>query len=159
MHNLILAASLLGGCIIHDNDRGDGDIRDGEGQAHQGEAELSPYQLYPDVAEAGSTLIVSVQSNTDGPLGDVASIFFFGDVETEAMQAREDEVLVTITIPVDAAPGPVDLLVEYSDGHGDFVDGALNIFSEGELPAGEDEGSCGDGGEESTGSETDTGPC
>jgi hypothetical protein len=156
MRSLILAASLLGGCIIHDNDRVGSDGRDGTGPSHDGEGEVSPYQLIPDVAEAGTTIIVSVQSNLDVRLGDVTGLFFFGDVEAGAMQAREDEVLVTVTIPLDAAPGSVDLLVEYEDGHGDFIDGAFTIFGEGELPEGclPDDG--GDDGDDDGG---DDGPC
>lgn len=168
----IMAISLaLQGCIIYDHDcpgcdpdpYGDrpddrpdqDDDQDCEEPCDDdtGDVEQPPppdygFYLTPDEAEQGQVFIGSLRADGEDAvdLASINQVELFGDVSVLASDLRSSELLLTIQVASDAAPGFVDLLVELDDGSAAFEPGILQLF-----PAGS--------GHEAGGSDDGTNPC
>jgi hypothetical protein len=137
MRLLILATPLLGavtGCLIYDND---GNPIDGPGHTRpelsedSGTDDIEPQislQFTPPQAEQGEIFIGSL-SVTDGDtdLSAVASVTVFGDADVLAIDARADEVLVTVSVQSDAESTTADIVVEFEDGTAAWLEAGLTI--------------------------------
>ncbi|NOY25713.1 MAG: hypothetical protein GXP62_07545 [Oligoflexia bacterium] len=150
----------LTGCMFRDNGHkddqwgdgpnghanGDCDTQQGDtadtGAAQNGDHPAANFWLEPDTAAPGESLIASLQADVAFDWSSVQDVVFYGDVIPCTTQAREDELLITITVNADAAPGPVDLLIELNDGGAIWVDGAMTVV----------DGGAGSGGTGGTGS-------
>ena len=137
----------LGGCMFHDNDcpeddfwgpNGDGygDVDDGYGDD---EGPAVQMWLVPDSASPGDELIAGLQADVQFDWASVTEVVFYGDVVPCTIQARADELLITIAVEVDAELGPVDLLVELADGNAVWVDDAFHVVAGGEAGADDDD--------------------
>ena len=62
------------------------------------------------------------------PLLQGADVVIYGDAAVDALIARPDEVLISVTTLEDASPGRVDILVELESGLAAWMPGALEIF-------------------------------
>ncbi len=102
----------LGGCVVYDNDCPD-DMHMGGGGA---EAEDPAYWLTPDIASPGDTFIGSLESDQAVNFEAIADIQFYGDVSICTSQARDEELILTVAVGVDASPGPVDALIVMENG-------------------------------------------
>jgi hypothetical protein len=137
--SLALATSLFGslsGCIIYDGtgtcgppwkdgwekdsggagaeDSGAGG-QDGQDSAVEEEPALS-WSLSPAQGSPGQTLILSLQASGGLSYGNIEEIWFLGDLTVCTMEARSEELLMTVTIAELAKEGAVDLVVEMADG-------------------------------------------
>ena len=136
----LLAISLLpslGACVLYDNDCRDDDFwSDDSGRPGQDDTGVDPepkVQLWldPDAAAPGADLITSLQADLVFDWTTVVSVEFYGPITPCTMQAREDELLITIAVDDDAMAGPVDLLVELDDGSAIWVDDAFLVLEPG----------------------------
>lgn len=142
----ILALSVLfagfSGCIIYDNDgtsvprdRGER-IGDDTGSLdspdEQPDIPSVTLKLSPPQVEQGETFIgrITVEDG-DFELSEVADVVIYGDAAVDALVARPDEVLISVTTLEDASPGRVDILVELESGLAAWMPGALEIFQSG----------------------------
>ncbi len=127
------------GCIIYDND-GPGTAEDRErrigddtGLADEPNAEPEipavTLKLAPPQAESGETFIgrITVEDG-DFELGEVSDVVIYGDAIVNALVARTNEVLISVSTLDDASPGPVDILVELESGLAAWMPAALEIF-------------------------------
>lgn len=125
------------------DDRPDDRPDDGTTTTDEGDATpaIPPVSIVPGAAVAGDTTIVSVVVNEgfDIDLLDVTNVSFFGpsDVGVLASWNRTaGELILTIKVPLDAAAGDNDLLLQYDDGTAVYAEDVLSVFAtEGELPA------------------------
>lgn len=161
-----LPLSSLGGCILYDNnckdddfwsdedsgaaddgqDDGGGELPGdgGEDPGDGGAPEPDSYWLSPDRIDQGETLIAGLQ--TDGALdwSHVVAVEIFGDVTPCAIQARPDELLITLSADADAMPGPVDMVLEMDDGQGIWLEDLLIVVeADGGTDGGTDSGTDG----------------
>ncbi|MCK6502601.1 hypothetical protein L6R53_04270 [Myxococcota bacterium] len=151
----LLAFSLLpalGACVIHDNDCPGDDFwadddsgrpdPDDTGAPEEPKARL---WLDPDAGAPGEDLIAGLQSDQPFDWSTVAAVEFFGPITPCTMQARQDELLITLAVDDDAPAGPVDLLVELDDGTAIWVDDAFLVL-DGSTNGGGTDGSSDGGG-------------
>ncbi len=136
-------------CDDDPEDPCDDDDTDDDPTDDTGDVELPPppdygFYLTPDEAEQGDVFIASLKADGEDELelAGIADIELFGDVEILAEDLRSSEILLTVQVAGDAAPGMVDLLVELDDGSASFTDGILQIFEDG---SGHEAGSSDDG--------------
>jgi len=131
---ILFTAAALSGCAIYDNDCPEGVERgsldtaasDVDDIDQPGQADPE-FWLEPGVVAAGDTTILSLRSDEALQFDAVLAVEFFGDVTVCTSQAREDELLVTITVDDSVLPGALDLLIEFNDGERYFVDSALIV--------------------------------
>lgn len=145
----------LAGCIIYEKDVVHHGPHDGCydcGWADSGDSGApvedpeTAWWLDPAEIAAGDTLILSLQSDPMSDYTAISSLEFYGDVVVCTTQARTEELLVTVSAAETAAPGPVDLVIEFSDGTATWVDDALNVLgANADQPDGSGDGS-GDAG-------------
>ena len=149
------ALTLLGAtACIYDNNCPDRQ-RTGQGELlDTGDAEGldSPeYYLTPDVAMAGETVIVSLQSDQAVDYEAIQEISFLEDISVCTTTAREDELLVTVAVHEAVIPGAVDLIIELEDGSHIFVEAGFTVLDPNadERPEDDDrgDGSSGDSGD------------
>lgn len=93
------------------------------------------FTLSPDLVWAGETDILSLTANQSFDYAAIADLEFLGDVTICAFEAREDELLLTVSTDKLVAPGAVDLLIRMSDGENHLADDILTI--EGGVEGGE----------------------
>ncbi len=171
---LMLALSLaaLSGCVVYDTPCGDdgmwtddGDQSGGQGGGQDdngqdgvgdtgddAQADLS-LTMVPDTLTQGETAIVSLVADRDFDWSVVTDVQLYGDVTPCAMQARDDELLLTLSVDPTAALGGVDLVVETEDGDAIWAQDALFIVEAG---TGDSSGSgAGDGSADGSGTGTD----
>jgi hypothetical protein len=183
---LLLPLAAMSGCIIYDSAPGkcdgcrdddawddtgrqDGDHQqaDDPGADDSGDAAADhAFTLDPSEAALGETLIASLTVEGTFDLSTIEGVEFLGGVDVLATQTRDDEVLITLSVPADAQLGPQDLLLRLSDGQAEIVDGALTVTDgstdgDGGTDA---NGNTGDGGSDGTsggngGTTGDTGGC
>ena len=94
----------------------------------------------PNVAAAGEVFITSMTTANSTEAFDYARVeelVFYGEVTVCTMQARSDELLVSLGISSSASSREVDLVVVMDDGETLFVEAALTILG--------GDGSSGDG--------------
>ena len=117
-------------CVDTDTGGGDGDTGDtGEDpDKPDGSRDALTYALLPDAAAPGDTLITSLSA--DGALDwtQVSALSFLGDITVCSTQAREGELLVTVTVDAGATPGAVDLIIRFSDGENVLVEDAFEVL-------------------------------
>jgi len=130
------------GCIIYDNDSPgtaqDRDRRIGDDTGSVDEPNSQPeipavtLKLAPPQAEQGETFIgrITVEDG-DFELSEVTDVVIYGDAIVDALVSRANEVIVSVSTMDDAAPGPVDILVELESGLAAWMPGALEIFPQG----------------------------
>ena len=115
-------------------DGGGGDGGGGDGGTDTGAdtggdtAEPDPallFTLSPDLVWAGETDILSLTANQTFDYASIADLEFLGDVTICAFEAREDELLLTVSTDKLVAPGAVDLLIRMSDGENHLADDIL----------------------------------
>jgi hypothetical protein len=188
--SILVPLALLSGCIIYDTragkcpgcekddgrDTGDDDRDDTGGPTDTGgatdtdtptdtgaEAPENAFTLTPNVADIGTTFIASLTTDVGFDYGTVQGVELYGDAEVLATDARADELLLTISVPADAAPGSVDLLLLLPDDRVSFVADALTLVVAGSDDPSETEGGSGtDDGSGTDGSGTgtdDSGSC
>lgn len=172
-------ALLLSGCIIYDHtgkcrecgwestDSGtpgdSNDPGDSSGEDSDVDPEEASFTLTPSEGLIGSVFITSLTAeNFD--LSTVAETSFYGEVELLATQNRGDEILLTVSIPADAAVGSADLLLVMEDGSARMLEDILSLVTElSEDPAGtngeDPNGNGGSGNGSGNGSGEDSGPC
>lgn len=123
---------------------GDGDI-DGDGNAdndgdpdgdNDGEPDDEPvdpdgdgFWLDPDTALPGEELIAGLHSEAAFDWSQVVEVHFYGPVRPCAFEPRADELLITLLVDEDAAPGPVDMLLELGDGSATWIAGPLTVVA------------------------------
>lgn len=89
------------------------------------------FQLSPDVAAAGEVFITSVTTGGSEESFDysrVEELVFYGEVTVCTMQARSDELLVSLGVSSSAPSREVDLVIVMDDGETLFVESALTIL-------------------------------
>ncbi|MFT4977872.1 MAG: hypothetical protein ACI8S6_003779 [Myxococcota bacterium] len=142
----LLVASLL--ALIGCGSPCDEEWIDSGGMSEDGEsdpyADLS-FRLSPDVAQAGDVFITSLVADgvADFDYGLIAELDFYGDVQVCTMQARGDELLISIGVSGSAPTREIDLVVVLEDGETIYVEAALTILgSEGGGSASTDGAMC-----------------
>ncbi|RME26473.1 MAG: hypothetical protein D6798_06640 [Deltaproteobacteria bacterium] len=176
-----LALASLGGCIIYDAPC-DGDETwsdgSGHGQAGQGDAldtgadveQDLGLTMVPDTLAQGETAIVSLVADRPVDWSTVTDVQFYGDLTPCAMQPRDDELLLTLSVAPDARLGGVDLVVETEDGDAWWAEDVLFIVEAGDGGAdgsgadgsgadGSDAGNGGQGGSSSSDSTSGSTGC
>jgi hypothetical protein len=137
---LAIALATTSGCIIYDNDGSDAVRERGASADDTGidtpveNPELPSVTLsfLPPQAEQGESFIGTLTvEEGDLTLSDCHDIVVYGDASVDALIARSDEVLVSVTANDDATPGVVDVLVELTDGTAAWLEGAFTIFPAG----------------------------
>jgi hypothetical protein len=141
MRILILAIPFLAaatGCIVYDNDGG---VKDGwehtrpEVTDDSGIEDLEPQvslKFTPPQAEQGEIFIGSLSiTDGDADLSQVVSVTVFGDADVLAIDARADEVVVTVAVAADAESSAADIVVEFEDGTAAWLEAAFVISPEG----------------------------
>lgn len=138
VHLSILASTLMGGCIIYEEkvvvrgDHGEEYCDDGPGSDGWDDQDIAPmYWLTPGIAAPGETLIVSLESDQAIDWESVSDLHFYGDVSVCTTSARDDELLVTISVSPEALEGPVDMLIIFGEGEPAYVPAALTISGAG----------------------------
>ena len=124
----LLAAA---GCVYDNNCPDRGKVGKGElTDTGQEEEIASPeYFLTPDVAVAGETVILSLQSDEAVNFDTIEDILFLdGDISVCTMSARDDELLVTVAVSIDNTPGAVDLLIDFEDGSHLFLEAGFTVL-------------------------------
>ena len=86
------------------------------------------YTLLPDAAAPGDTLITSLSADGAIDWTQVSALSFLGDITVCSTQAREGELLVTVTVDGAATPGTVDLIIRFSDGENVLVEDAFEVL-------------------------------
>ena len=88
------------------------------------------FLLSPDVAQAGDVFITSlIADGTDAfDYARVEELVFYGDVQVCTMQARGDELLISIGVSDSAPTREVDLVVVMDDGETHFAEAALTVL-------------------------------
>ena len=85
--------------------------------------------MTPDVAVAGETVILSLQSDEAVNFDTIEDILFLdGDISVCTMSARDDELLVTVAVSIENAPGAVDLLIDFEDGSHLFLEAGFTVL-------------------------------
>ena len=141
MRKLILAIPFLAaatGCIVYDNDG-----REKNGPDHtrpelsedSGTEDLEPQislEFTPPQAEQGEIFIGSLSiTEGDADLSQVASVTVYGAADVLAIDARDDEVLVSVAVDGNAESGEADIVVEFEDGSAAWLEAAFVISPEG----------------------------
>ena len=138
-------AALSSGCIVYDNDQGDGSIREHTrpgSMEDSASSDVDPalgLSFTPPQAEQGEIFIGSL-SVTDGEinLSDVQNVQLFGDAEVLATNVRSNEVLLSVGVAADAESGEADIVVEFKDGSAAWLEAAFVISPQGEGGAAND---------------------
>jgi hypothetical protein len=99
--------------------------------------------LTPGEAEQGDMLIASLTSAGGEDLSGVSAAEFSAGVSVNALQARTEEVILSLSVAADAEIGPVDLTLGFEDGTTAFGEAVFTILEAIEPPV--------DTGEEDTG--------
>ena len=86
------------------------------------------WRFDPAEITAGQTQILSLSSDPMSDYSQVAELQVYGDLTVCATEAREDELLATISAAPDAAPGPVDVVVVCTDGEGTWLEDAITVI-------------------------------
>jgi len=136
--------TLLSTACIYDNNCPDRQ-RSGSGVADTADEEGidSPeYYLSPDASMAGETIILSLQSDQAVDFEIIETLSFLEDISVCTMSARDDELLLTISIHETVLPGAVDIVIELEDGSHIFVESGFTVLDP------EADESPGDGGSE-----------
>ncbi len=149
-------AMAFSGCIYYESDGSGYDCYDGD-CAGGGDFEVNTevdLSFAPDHVEVGDSFIGYLTDATgETDMNSVADVQFYGDVAASSWDARQDEIILSLTVDAEAVEGEVDIVVVFTDGSTAWLDAAFSI-----LPAdGDDERELGtDGsGEEEQGSEHD----
>ncbi len=139
---LTLIIAGFSGCIIYDND-GTGTAQDRESRIGDDTGSLDrpddrpeipavTLKLAPPQAEQGETFIgrITIEEG-DFELSEVTEVVIYGDAVVDALVARSNEVLISVSTLEDASPGTVDILVELDSGLAAWMPAALEIFPQG----------------------------
>lgn len=142
MRLALLGLVLTGGCIIYEKDVIHHRHRHGEGggpwedlsqpdDRPEVEEDLAWF-FAPDTLSPGQTAILSLSSDPGSLYAEVAEVALYGAATVCAIDARQDELLVTVSVDAAAEPGTVDALIVDVYGSGTWVEDALTIsFDEG----------------------------
>ena len=124
-----LVTAVMSGCIIHDNDceRPEGELTFDTGEMDPGAVGQFTFSLSPDQGVVGDTFITSVASDDDVNFAEINEVFFLGEVTMCTTQARQGELLMTISIDEQAEEGAVDLVIGFEDGTAYLINDALFI--------------------------------
>ncbi|MDP2312251.1 MAG: hypothetical protein Q8P41_05045 [Pseudomonadota bacterium] len=176
--SLLLPLALLGGCIIYDTHgkcpgcEGDEDGwwdtgRPGGDTDTDGETDTAGdtdgstfgFVVTPSQLEIGSTVIASLTAAGGFDFSTIEGIEVYGEVDVLAMDARADELLLTLAVPATAVAGTADLLVLLPEDRVEFLGDALTLVAAGTGddptdPDGTDDGS---GGTDTDDGSSDTG--
>ncbi|MBW1880298.1 MAG: hypothetical protein JRJ84_18205 [Deltaproteobacteria bacterium] len=99
--------------------------------------------LTPSEAEQGAMLIGSLKSGGGEDLSGVSAVEFSASVSVNALQARAEEVILSLSVAADAEIGPVDLFLDFEDGTTAFGEAVFTILEATEPPdTGDDEDPC-----------------
>ena len=130
-----LVTAVMSGCIIHDNDceRPEGELTFDTGEQDPGAIDQFTFSLSPDQGVVGDTFITSVASDDDVNFSEINEVFFLGEVTICTTQARQGELLMTISIDEQAAEGAVDLVIGFEDGTAYLINDALFISQDGDF--------------------------
>ena len=137
---LALGLAITSGCIIYDNDGYDPVRERGASAADTGidtpvespEIPSVTLSFLPPQAEQGESFIGRLTVDEgDLTLGDCHDVVVYGEASVDALIARSNEVLVSVSANDDATPGVVDVLVELTDGTAAWLEGAFTIFPAG----------------------------
>ena len=128
-----LFATLVSGCIIHDNDceRSEDDLSFDTGQEDPGSVDQPSFSLSPDQGLIGDTFIASIAADDEVDFSEVNEVFFLGDVTICTTQARQGELLMTVSIDEQASQGAVDLVIGFEDGTAYLINDALFLSDDG----------------------------
>lgn len=141
----LFALTQLAGCIIYEKDVVHHGPHGGcydcgwydTGDSGPVEDPDTAWTLDPNEIGAGETAILSLTSLPASDYGTISGLEFYGDVVVCTSQARDEELLVTVSADAMAAAGPVDLVIEFTDGTAVWVDDALTVIgANGEQPDG-----------------------
>jgi len=128
--SISLLAILASSACVYDNncpDRQRGEL--GELDTGSEDRLDSPeYYLSPDTAQAGATVIVAMQSDQAVDFEAIQELSFLEDISICTSQARDDELLLTISVDQGVPPGAVDLIIEFEDGTHVFVEAGLTVL-------------------------------
>lgn len=119
------------GCVYDNNcpDRGKVGKSELTDTGQEEEIASPEYFLTPDVAIAGETVILSLQSDEAVNFATIEDILFLdGDISVCTMSARDDELLLTVAVGVDNEPGAVDLLIDFEDGSHLFLEAGFTVL-------------------------------
>jgi len=126
------------GCIVYDNDGNKNEGPDHtrpELSEDSGTEDLEPQislDFTPPQAEQGEIFIGSLSiTEGDADLSQVASVTVFGAADVLAIDARPDEVLVSVAVEGDAETSEADIVVEFEDGTAAWLEAAFVISPEG----------------------------
>jgi hypothetical protein len=125
---LLIAASLLGGCIIEIDDPkglwGDtGAPIDMEGEDVDG----VQFTLTPDTLNLGEKAEIIVRATPTIEFELVSAVHALSGVEVLGFEPSENGLAVLLGAPSDIEPGPVTILLEYADGSVEVAKEALTV--------------------------------
>jgi uncharacterized membrane protein YgcG len=164
----VAALSLLGGCIVYDNEcpYSDGDHSYGDHDYDNGGDDViqATYELTPGTISPGEVIISSLVSDMALDYETIVEVeFTSSQIRVCTTTARDDELLITIGATDSAAVGFVDLVITFEDGSSEVVQDALEVVSVGDDPGNPNDGSgggsggSGDTGDGTSGGSGDTG--
>ena len=141
MKTLILTipiVALATGCIVYDNDQGDGTVREHTRPSPTEDSASSDIEpslgltFSPPQAEQGEIFIGSLSvMEGDVDLSGVENVQLFGDAEVLATTIRPNEVLLSVGVAEDASNGEADIVVEFKDGSAAWLEAAFVISPQG----------------------------
>ena len=141
----ILALLLCSACVYDNNcpDDATRPIGHGDDSGDTGAADAlveTEYFFSPDAAMAGETVIISMRSDVSVDFSAIVEVSFLEDIGVCTMTARDDELLMSISIDEAVIPGAVDLVVEMEDGSHAFLEAAFTVLdpNSDEQPQGND---------------------
>ncbi len=160
---MIFATLLSTGCVYEEHIHLHDDTAysyDEEGLEHEEDAAREVQLAFePDVVAPGETFLgyITVEQG-DISLSSVADLTFYGDAVLDSWDAREGEIIVSITVAADAE-GALDLVVETDKGDALWLEAAVAIRAgDDQDSAGGDEGGQA-GSEGSDGTDGSDEPC
>ena len=85
-------------------------------------------RVEPDEIAPGDAIIAAIVGDGQVNFERAVEIHFLGDIDVITFDVHNEQVmLVTIYAAMQAAEGPVDMMIEYANGEADFLKGALQI--------------------------------
>ncbi len=133
-----LVSAAASGCVVYENDHAGNDGYDedytygDDGVDDSGDVDATPelaMGFHPDQAEQGEAFL-GYLSVSEGELDfdTVEAITFYGDVELQDFDVRDDEIILSVAVSPDAVTGDVDILLEFGGNQAFWAEGVLTIY-------------------------------
>jgi hypothetical protein len=125
---LLIAASLLSGCIIEiDNPKGLWSDTGAPLDMDDDEVDDVQFILTPDTLNLGERAEIIMRSTPVIEFELVSAVHALNGIEVLDFKPSEDGLLVLLAAPIDIRPGPATLMLEYADGSLDVAKEAITV--------------------------------